>query len=190
MAMSMVGTTRVWVPRYVSNASRIVAGLKPGKITKVPRLAQAPNEVTAPPPMWYIGIALMYTPPSDMPARSATKVASLTRPMWCSIAPRGKPVVPEVYWTWIMSCGLTSGSGVASSPLATNASQSSSDTTARREGRSDCSCPASSRMLKPRYSSMQNSAAAPDWVRVNCISRARYAGFRATSTIPARLMPC
>ena len=57
--MSMVGTTSVCVPRYVSNASRIVAGLKPGRITKVPRLAQAPNEVTAPPPIWYIGIALM-----------------------------------------------------------------------------------------------------------------------------------
>ena len=108
-----------------------------------------------------------------MPARSATNVASLTRPMWCSIAPRGKPVVPEVYWTWIMSCGLTSGSGVVSSPRARKASQSSSDTTARRAGRPDWSCPASSRMSKPRYSSTQNSPAAPDWVRVNCISRAR-----------------
>ena len=48
----------------------------------MPRLAQAPNDVTAPPPMWYIGIALTYTPPSPMPARSATKVASLTSPMW------------------------------------------------------------------------------------------------------------
>ena len=50
-------------------------------MTNVPRLAQVPKDVTAPPPMWYIGIALTQTPPSPMPARSATNVASLTRPM-------------------------------------------------------------------------------------------------------------
>jgi hypothetical protein len=46
----------------------------------VPRLASVPIEVTAPPPMWYIGMALMFTPPSAMPARSATPMAALINP--------------------------------------------------------------------------------------------------------------
>ena len=31
-------------------------------------------------------------------------------PRWCSTAPLGKPVVPEVYWICAAACGLTSGS--------------------------------------------------------------------------------
>ncbi len=69
------------------------------------------------PPVWKSGIgftqALRSSPSST---RSRMNRALFTMPWWCSRAPLGKPVVPEVYWICTGSVGATSGSAAARSP--------------------------------------------------------------------------
>ena len=48
--------------------------------------------------------------------RPASAGALFVRPRWCSSAPFGKPVVPDVYWIWTGSSGPTSGSVSVGAP--------------------------------------------------------------------------
>lgn len=47
------------------------------------------------------------------PARAATKLALVIRPMWCNRAPLGCPVVPDAYCTYVVSLWLQKQAAVA-----------------------------------------------------------------------------
>ena len=92
------------------------------------------------PAVWNSGMALTWTRRDRMPRRAVYSRALLTIPRWCSTAPLGKPVVPEVYWICAGAGGLTSGSARSGVPSAQNASQSANGIASRSAGRSPRTC--------------------------------------------------
>ena len=121
------------LPRSASISSSIRPGSNPCISTNVPRMANVPISQPTSPPMWNIGMALGQTPPSGNLARGAMLRDVLMTPRWCSHAPFGKPVVPEMQWIWTMSSGFILGSGRAGSAAFTSAS--TSDRSSGRRGR-------------------------------------------------------
>ena len=94
--------------------------------TCVARFETEPSTQQTQPPVWNSGMVVMKTSPGSMPIRSLVSAPLLTSPRWCSSAPLGKPVVPDVYWIITGSSGLTSGNlTLSSSPAAMNDFQSS-----------------------------------------------------------------
>jgi hypothetical protein len=88
--------------------------------------------------------------------------ALVTSPRWCSRAPLGNPVVPEVYWIWAGSPGRTVGSEPPSSWARTVDGQSAKGNVTRRSG----SCRVASRaiavMSLPRNAATWNRPAERD----------------------------
>ena len=86
-------------------------------------------------------------------------------PRWCSSAPLGNPVVPDVYWICAGSPGATEGSVNASSDKARNCAQSVKLTVSRSSGALPLAVRTASAMSKPRYSGVKKIPAARDCCR-------------------------
>ena len=135
IAISIVGTP----PLCVARSDSINASCRPGSnwasSTRVAPTLAAPSTPRPQPAVWKSGIGQTSTSPAVTAIRAMDRCALLTSPRWCSSTPLGKPVVPEVYWICTSSPGVTAGSGVSASPVATNSAQSANDTTSRRSAR-------------------------------------------------------
>jgi hypothetical protein len=110
-------------------------------------------------------------------------------PRWDSTAPLGGPVVPDVYWIWAGSPGLTSGSVMPGAPPARNWSHWSKYTTSRRPPSSGRRVLAMDSSGTPRYSRRRKSPAA--WLSDSTCraSDSRSAGLTVTRVSPASAAP-
>ena len=88
---------------------------------------------------------------------------------WASRAPFGNPVVPDVYWIWAGSSGVTSGSAppaaAKASPEARNSSKRVRSTTSRSSGSSARTDSRAAAIGLPRYSGTIRSPDDFDWSR-------------------------
>ena len=135
-------------------------------------------------------MVVIHTDPSATPMRSAVWAPLLASPWWCSSAPLGNPVVPEVYWIITASRGCTSGRVMdASSPAAMKPAQSSSRMMSRRVGQAGATCCTVASIGLPRNWSATNTPDDFDWFSTYCTSCARKAGLTVTSTSPASAQP-
>ena len=82
--------------RSVSTSSNTSAGSNASTGTYVPATLSVPSTASTHPPTWNSGIGLTCTSPGHTPNREVTRRASLVMPRWCSNAPLGNPVVPDV----------------------------------------------------------------------------------------------
>ena len=100
IAISIVGTASVSVPRSASVSSRNKPASNPGITTCVPARARVPTVARPAPPIWNSGIALIQVSAvsSPNPARRVARSYAADIPPCVSIAPFGTPVVPDVYW--------------------------------------------------------------------------------------------
>jgi hypothetical protein len=186
--MSIVGTLSISVPRSASNSSSIRAGSKPAGSTCVPPVCSAPRVASPQPAVWNIGIGLIHTSSGPASFTSANMRLTATRPRWGSIAPLGKPVVPDVYWIWAMSPGATSGRGTSSAD-ATNSSHRERSTTSRSPGKSGRVLSTTASRSVPRCCGWTRTPQAWDWRRTCASSAARYAGLTVTRVSPANAAP-
>ena len=97
-AISTVGTPRVIVARSVSMSSSMSEGSKARTDTWRTPACRVPRVPRTQPAVWNMGNGLTYTSPALAPDRVEKIRALLVRPRWCSSAPFGNPVVPDVYW--------------------------------------------------------------------------------------------
>src|ERR1700761_5861416 len=106
-----------------------------------------------------------------------------------STAPLGGPVVPDVYWIWAGSPGLTSGSSTPCPPPARNSYHWSKYTTSRRPPSSGRRVLAIRSSGTSRYSRMRKSPAA--WLSASTCraSDNRSAGLTVTRVSPASAAP-
>src|SRR5581483_10938158 len=81
-----------------------------GAITIRPRAWTGPRVATTQPAVWNIGIGLTQASSDVNPRRPMESRALLVIARWASRAPFGNPVVPDVYWIWAGSSGVTAGS--------------------------------------------------------------------------------
>ena len=88
--------------------------------------------------------------------------ALVTSPRWCSRAPLGNPVVPDVYWIWAASPGRTPGSEPVSPCARTVADQSVKHVVVRRSGSPALASRATAVMSVPRNAAVWNSPAERD----------------------------
>ena len=183
--MCMVGTAITHSTRSDSISSSIRPGSNAGGRTSVPRVATAPSTLMTHPAAWNSGMGLRKTVPGGKPPRSMVSRALLTIPRWCSTAPFGTPVVPEVYWTCAGSSVLTAGRVCAGEPLAVKSAQSVNDTTSRSAGSPSRTSSSSRSSRVPRYSGIRKIPFALDWPRTWASSCARSAGLTVTIVIPA-----
>ena len=131
-----------------------------------------------------------HTSPSFTPMVCAVWAPLLTKPRWCSKAPFGKPVVPDVYWIITASLACTDGSSmVLSSPAVTKASHSAKRITSRSSGHRARTCSIVASMGLPRNSSTTTTPAQRDCLRTYSTSLARSPGLMVTSTRPAIAVP-
>ena len=116
-----------------------------------------------------------------MCSRSAYNRELLVSPRWVNIAPLGTPVVPEVYWIWTMSSGLTSGSSAVAGAEARNSSHSLKKATSRSAGRSGRT---SSRYFSIGLRNSRTRKIPADWdcARTCRSSAGRYAGLTVTES--------
>ena len=132
-----------------------------------------PRVRKAQPEVWNIGMKFITVSPSRIMARAKAMRALLVSPRWCSSAPFGKPVVPEVYWICAGSSGLTSLSACSIGPRAKSAASSVTSTTSRSAGMSAATSAAMSAIGLPRYSGVMNSPTERDCSSTNLSSRGR-----------------
>jgi hypothetical protein len=94
IAASSAGTRKVCViPLARSSSTATGSGLR--RMRTVAPWA-SPSNAQLIPPTWKSGIATCSTSAPVMSASAAPLSARASRPRWVSIAPFGKPVVPEV----------------------------------------------------------------------------------------------
>ncbi len=132
-----------------------------------------PSVMQAQPEVWNIGMKFSTVSPPCTPARAKVRRALLIRPRWCSSAPFGKPVVPEVYWICTASPGRTRGSPRRTGPIAKSWSASVMSTTSRSAGSSAATSAAISAIGVPRWAGAMNSPTERDCSSTNFSSRGR-----------------
>ena len=115
--------------------------------------------------------------------------ALFVNPRWCSSAPLGKPVVPDVYWICTGSSGPTSGSCSVDVPDARNASKSVKAIASRSPGSSLRTVSSDCAIGLPRNSGSRKIPAAPDCSSTYLSSPGLYAGLTVTRVRPASAAP-
>ncbi len=147
--MNIVGTPYSAVQRSSCTACSVVTGSNAGagNTTAAPWL-NAPSTPITMPKQWYIGTGMHSRSSWPTSITSVTKYP-LLRMLWCdSVAPLGKPVVPEVYWMLIGSskdsvtnCS-SSRTWSAAPPATSSASHSAApmNTTSASSGQSGRTC--------------------------------------------------
>ena len=139
-ASSIVGTSSVADPPSCSTRLKNRAGSNQGASTIRPRACTGPSVASTQPAVWNIGIGLTQASSGPKPRRCMLNRELLVMARWASRAPFGNPVVPDVYWIWAGSSGVTSGSAppaaAKASPEARNSSKRVRSTTSRSSGSS------------------------------------------------------
>src|SRR5437879_3472163 len=137
-ASSIVGTSSVADPPSCSTRLKNRAGSNQGASTIRPRACTGPSVASTQPAVWNIGIGLTQASSGPKPRRCMLNRELLVMARWASRAPFGNPVVPDVYWIWAGSSGVTSGSAppaaAKASPEARNSSKRVRSTTSRSSG--------------------------------------------------------
>ena len=114
---SIAGTAKVVVTRYSRTSAIKRAGSKARCSTTCPPFCQQLKGVTLRPPIWNSGAITRLTSFSDTSAPSAPLMLAHQKLPWVSMAPLGRPVVPDVYMITATSSSAVStrsASGAAS----------------------------------------------------------------------------
>jgi hypothetical protein len=108
MKRYMAGTPNIDVTRYFSMFSSTIPGSNICSMTTVAPFRNASSGVTLRPPMWNSGATTsVISSELASSARNALMLFQMMLP-WVSIAPFGRPVVPDVYMisaTSVMATG-------------------------------------------------------------------------------------
>ncbi len=179
------GTAMSAVARSRSIVSMALRGSKVTSGISALRVAIDPIAASTEPPQWNCGMPEQLRPWRRSSARAAKRRALSVSAPWRSIAPFGKPVVPEVNWIWARSPAVGARrSRAASSTSSASARNSSHDaplpsgdspsaTWKRIVGTSRTASAAISHRLTPRFTGSTISALACAWRSTNATSDAR-----------------